>query len=340
MVHQDADVVTTHVPHVPLPRSRGPVTVRQGGLDEDLDALNAGNPFWWGRDFLAERVESSPPDDPWFVLVGELDGSPVAFAFLLAKGVQAGGRAMADLWVLPAARGHGVGRALLEVMAAEGAARGLPGLLGSLTDDDATSIAVVRSWGCAEIGHHRESVLELQQLTDDVVAPLVRRVEDAGLVLQPLGPDTSEAEWRSVFGVVDPLWADTPDAADASDSMPYEVWRGFFSSPAYVLVARRDGVVVAADMLMDRAKDRALNILFVAVVPEARGLGLAAALMGRHAQLMRDAGHRKLYTQNMDQNSRILAANDRVGFRVVNGFFDYAYDIGHDVAGGPATDPG
>jgi GNAT superfamily N-acetyltransferase len=320
-------VLSSHTPSVPLPRQSGSVTVRQGGLDEDLDALNAGNKFWWGRDFLADRIATSPPEDPWFVLVGELDGRPVGYGFLLAKGVQAGGRAMADMYVLPDARGSGVGRALLDVLAAETGARGLPGVLSSLADDDESSLAAVRGWGCTEVGHHRESVLELDELDDTALEPLVRRVTESGLVLEALGPDTDDDEWRRVYDVVDPLWADAPDAEGASESMPYEVWRGFFSSPDYVLVARRDGAVVAADMLMDRAKDDALNILFIAVAPEARGLGLAAALMARHAQLMRDSGHRRLYTQNMDQNSRILAANDRVGFRVVNGFYDFAYDL-------------
>ncbi len=49
--------------------------------------------------------------------------------------------------------------------------------------------------------------------------------------------------------------------------------------------------------------------------------------MARHAQLMRDAGHRRLYTQNMDQNKRILAANDRRRFRVESGYLDVAYDL-------------
>ena len=325
-------MATPHQTAVPLPRSAGRVTVRRGGLDEDLDALNAGNPFWWGQDFVAERIESTPPEDPWFILVAELDGSPVGFGFLLAKGIQAGGRAMADLWVLPAARRNGVGRALLDVMAEEAAARGLPGLLGSLPDDDVDSLAAVRAWGCTEIGHHRESVLDLAAVDDDTVAALVRRVEDAGLVLEALGPETDEVEWRRVYDLVDGLWADTPDAEGQTDSMPYDVWRPFFTSPDYVLVARRGGVPVAADLLMDRTKDDALNILLIAVAREARGLGLAAALMGRHAQLMRDAGHRRLYTQNMDQNTRILAANDRVGFRIDSGFFDYAYDL--DAGGG------
>jgi hypothetical protein len=43
---------------------------------------------------------------------------------------------------------------------------------------------------------------------------------------------------------------------------------------------------------------------------------------------MRDAGHHRIYTQNMDQNARILRSNDRVGFQVVSGYLDVAYDLG------------
>jgi GNAT superfamily N-acetyltransferase len=129
-----------------------------------------------------------------------------------------------------------------------------------------------------------------------------------------------------------PVWADAPDADGASDQMPFPVWRGFFPDPSYVLVARKGGRPVAANMLMGRPKDDALNILFIAVTREARGLGLSAALMARHAQLMRDAGHHRIYTQNMDQNERILRSNDRVGFQVASGYLDVAYDLAADRA--------
>jgi hypothetical protein len=36
---------------------------------------------------------------------------------------------------------------------------------------------------------------------------------------------------------------------------------------------------------------------------------------------MRARGHHRLYTQNMDQNVPILAANDRLGFTVVPGYY-------------------
>jgi hypothetical protein len=72
---QNDPVVTTHQPRVPLPRRFAAVTVRQGGLDDDLDALNRGNPMWWGKDFVAERIATSPPEDPWYIVVAEVEGA-------------------------------------------------------------------------------------------------------------------------------------------------------------------------------------------------------------------------------------------------------------------------
>jgi GNAT superfamily N-acetyltransferase len=327
---QDEQMVTTHRPLVPLPRRFGAVTVRQGGLDDDLDALNRGNPMWWGKDFVAERIATSPPEDPWYIVVAEVDDAPLGGAFLLAKGVTAGGRAAADVYVLPEARRRGVGRALFQTLVDETRAHGLPGVKAEMPDDDPASLATALSWECSEVGHHRESVLDLATVDDALVASLQARSTSAGITLEPLPDDAEDAAWREIYDLQRPIWADAPDADGASDQMPYSVWRGFFPDPSYVLVARRDGTPVAANMLMDRPKDDALNILFIAVTREARGLGLSAALMARHAQLMRDAGHHRLYTQNMDQNLRILRSNDRVGFRIESGYLDVAYDLAAD----------
>jgi len=325
---QDEQMVTVHRPRVPLPRRFGPVTVRQGGLDDDLDAINRGNPMWWGKDFVAERIATSPPEDPWYIVVAEVDHAPLGGAFLLAKGVTAGGRAAADVYVLPEARRRGVGRALFETLVDETRAHGLPGVKAEMPDDDQASLATALSWECSQVGHHRESVLDLASVDDALVTSLRTRSVSAGVTLEPLPDDADDATWREIYDMQRPIWADAPDADGARDQMPYPVWRGFFPDPSYVLVARRDGTPVAANMLMDRPKDDALNILFIAVTREARGLGLSAALMARHAQLMRDAGqHHRLYTQNMDRNVRILRSNDRVGFRVESGYLDVAYDL-------------
>ena len=72
---------------------------------------------------------------------------------------------------------------------------------------------------------------------------------------------------------------------------------------------------------MDRAKDDALNTWFTGVLREARGSGLSTALKAAHARALRDRGHHRVFTQNMSQNARILAANDHLGFTVVPGYY-------------------
>ena len=304
-----------------LPRQRGTVTVRTGGLHEDLDALHEGDPLWWGKDFVADRVRSMPPDTPHLMLVGELDGDPVADGFLIGKGGAQLGYALSGVYVVPRARRRGVGRAMADVLSDATAAYGLPGLADSVHELDDGSLAAADRLGYDVMGHHRESVLDLDTLDVDAAGAGVARAEEAGFELRPLPDDADDAAWRQLYDLALVAWADAPDAEGSTDQIPYSVFRGFFPAPSYVLMAWHDGRPVGMTGVMDRAKDQALNTFFTGVLPEARGTGLSTALKAKHALLMRAAGHHRIYTQNMDQNAPILAANDRLGFTVVPGFY-------------------
>ena len=84
------------------------------------------------------------------VLIGELDGRPAGFAlyfpnfstFLARPGVY-----LEDLFVLPEARGRGVGRALLTAVAAVAVARGAGRLEWSVLDWNAPAIGFYRKLG-------------------------------------------------------------------------------------------------------------------------------------------------------------------------------------------------
>lgn len=314
-------------PAIELPVRRGAVTVRQGSLEDDLDALHVGDPMWWGKDFTAERIASSPPGTPYTMLVGELDGRPVADAFILGLGIKAQGYAMADLYVLPDARGRGVGRAVRDALTESTRAYGLPGWSTSIPEADQRSVAVAERWGLVRTGHHRESVLELDALDRDTSDEAVRRAEQAGNRLEPLPDDADESAWRAVYDLMMEVWGDAPDAEGATEQMPYEVFRGFFPHPSHVLLAWRGDDRVGLTMVIDRRKDDAVNTFFTGVVRGARGGGLSTALKARHALLLHDRGERRLYTQNMDQNAAILAANARLGFHVESGFYDYGLAV-------------
>jgi hypothetical protein len=93
------------------------------------------------------------------------------------------GRAAADVYVLPEARRRGVGRALFETLVDETRAHGLPGVKAEMPDDDPASLATALSWECSEVGHHRESVLDLATIDD-------------ALDLRPAAPDLDRRSGR------------------------------------------------------------------------------------------------------------------------------------------------
>ena len=326
-------MATSTSPPIALPRQRGPVTVRTGGLDEDLDALHAGDPLWWGKAWVAERVASMPPERPLLMLVAELDGRPVADAFLIAVGAAQRGYAIGGVYVLPAARRNGVGRVVVEALVEATAEHGLPGLSDVVHETDEASLAAAGRLGFEVMGHHRESLLDLDALDLTAARASVVRAETAGFDLRPMPDDAMDADWRQLYDITISTWRDAPDAEGSQEDIPYSVFRGFLTDSSYVLTAWKDGELVGMTGVMDRTKDRALNTFFTGVLPGARGLGVATALKAQHALSMRARGHHAIYTQNMAENAPLLAANDRLGFTVVPGFFS----VGRPVEAGSGT---
>lgn len=310
----------TALPPIGLPRQRGAVTVRKGGLDEDLDALHVGDPLWWGKDFVAEIVRATPPDTPQLMLIGELDGEPVADAFIVGKGISQRGYAMAGLYVLRHARRRGVGRAMVDALVEAAVAYGLPGIAMNAHEQEPDGMAGAQRLGFEVMGHHRESVLDLDSLDDKAVDAVLDRAAKAGFELRPLPDDASEEDWHQAHDTITTAWRDAPDSEGSDEDVPYSIFRALIPEPHRVLLAWRAGTPVGATAVMDRTKDEALNTWFTGVLREARGRGLSTALKARHARELRDRGHHRIFTQNMSENARILAANDRLGFTVVPGY--------------------
>jgi GNAT superfamily N-acetyltransferase len=89
------------------------------------------------------------------------------------------------------------------------------------------------------------------------------------------------------------------------------------------LTARDGGTTIGFTSVVPRAGDpEATNTFFTGVHPAARGRGLAASMKARHALVMADRGIKRVYTQNMDGNEPILAANRSLGFRPHGGYVD------------------
>src|SRR5437762_8419064 len=93
-----------------------------------------------GRPFTSERVlaDGFGPEAAFTPLVAELDGAVVGYAFFSAgynTDVAARSIFLHDLFVTPAARGRGVGSALMAAVAAEAVRAGVSPACGEHTPD-------------------------------------------------------------------------------------------------------------------------------------------------------------------------------------------------------------
>jgi hypothetical protein len=87
----------------------GPVvSVRVASDDDDLDALNVGNPHWMGAAMM-RRLFAATGESPSGALVAEINGRPVGYGDFAAISVFDGHRAPATVYVQPSARGQGRG---------------------------------------------------------------------------------------------------------------------------------------------------------------------------------------------------------------------------------------
>ena len=98
--------------------------------------------------------------------------------------------------------------------------------------------------------------------------------------------------------------------------------------PWMLLTARDGAVLVGVTQVMRRPGDpSAMNTFFTGVIAAARGRGIATALKTRQALLMVDRGVARVFTQNMEGNEAILAANRALGFVRASGYVDVAQEL-------------
>lgn len=111
------------------------------------------------RDEMVRRFEAIRKHDlPW--LVAELDGAFAGYAYASPFRPRPAYRygVEGSIYVEAAARGHGVGRALLEALVGRVRAMGLRHVIGAISDSDssAASIALHRALGFRDAGVYRQ----------------------------------------------------------------------------------------------------------------------------------------------------------------------------------------
>lgn len=122
---------------------------------------------------LRAQMAERPP--PFECLIAEADGEPVGFALFFhnySTWRGARGLYLEDLWVTPAARRHGAGRALFEGLAAVAAARGCKRIDWSVLDWNSLAIDFYRG-----LGAHPMTGWTGFRLTGEPLARLATRAE-------------------------------------------------------------------------------------------------------------------------------------------------------------------
>ena len=300
------------------------VTIRSAEHDDDLDALNDGDSGWMGA-VLTRELFSAGGEAPSGMFVGELDGVAVGYAHAVGMGVMDGHRGLGTVYVQPAARRRGVGRALWGAVLSVCSAERVPGIKLHVDADDTTSQAVALAHGLALGGLHIESELDLTRSSE--IQAVVSRIEFGTVEIEELPADADDEQWREVAKLHDRLILDAPDFASGSEPAPYEILRAFLAEPWQVMLARQDGQPIGLTCVSVRdAHARRLNTHFTAVDREYRGRGLATALKATHALALHANGWVSILTQNMERNEAILASNRALGFRRVAGRYDLTYD--------------
>jgi len=301
------------------------VTVRPATEGDRLDEINRGSVVWYGEAPLREMSAATPSQVPRALLVAEVDGAPAGFANALGAGVTDGHRGLAYLHVAPAYRGRGVGTALWRAVLDVCTPERVRGISIRVDEADAASLAIATDHGLVPRGLHLESELDLSAI--EHLRPLVAAARVPGIELRPLPDDADEELWHRFSAKFDELMADTPDRAEGGEPMPYPVMRAVLQQPWQVMCAWRGDRVVGLTALGIRNRETGLlNTFLTAVDRDLRRLGIATALKVAQALQVRDAGWRRIATQNMEGNDAILAANRRLGFVPVAALRDLTYD--------------
>jgi GNAT superfamily N-acetyltransferase len=298
------------------------VTIRPIEADDDLDELFESDDDWPGAQLVRGMIASAGEGLLVFHVAVQNDRLVGYAEGLLAIAENPSRTGRGSVWVRPDSRGRGVGSALWAVLQTRAAEGGAGRLITRVDASDEASLRWLGKIGATTGGTHLESQLALG---DDLpVLP-----PPAGVTVQTLTTDSSEAEWHAAHEAHERLMRDTPDAETNPSPTPYAVYRTLLAHPWQLCLATTDeGAIVGLTCVFPRnEKDRVLNTMLTAVNREWRGKGLATALKTTHAVQLRDASWRAIVTQNMEGNDHILAANKRLGFEPSKATVDAIYDF-------------
>jgi mycothiol synthase len=263
------------------------------------------------RDFLDWKRQA--PQTVW--LLAE-DGDAAVGAGRLTPGWHSPpGITRADVRVSPAARGRGVGAALLDELQSRAEAVGGPTLEVEVRDDDPGSLAWAQQHGFGEVGRAVRLALDLTAVEEPAVEP------PAGIEIVTWAEQPELAQ--GIYDVACEAYPDEPGSGDV-EMEPFEDWlsqdmqgSGDRADAVFVALAG-DEVAGYAKLAMSVRTGYVMHDM-TGVKRAFRGRGIASALKRAEIAWAKREGYRTLETFNDELNAPIRALNEKHGYRPATG---------------------
>lgn len=291
-----------------------------------VELLNAIYREAFSVEEYARQQSTRPADLPFTVLVAEIEGQLVGRGSAGATPqLPEGDMAISVAVALPVRR-LGVASALLASLLAFCQPHRPARLRANLPDDSPEALSWAERRGFARKFHMLESRLDLTTYDPARLAGRVEVVQARGIRLVPFSAVRSKRNEARLWQFYQCLMKDTPDGADWRET-PKDEWLdwAFRESAAWPegwLIAIAPGGDWAGLTFMQKYTDGSgAHIFMTGVRPEYRGQGIATALKLEGARVAKEHGLTSLSTINEEENRPILAANQRIGFARVSGFY-------------------
>ena len=263
------------------------------------------------RDFLDWKRQA--PQTVW--LLAE-DGDTAVGAGRLTPGWHSPpGVTRADVRVSPAARGCGIGSALLDELQRRADALGGPTLEVEVRDDDPGSLGWTEQQGFREAGRSVRLALDLTSIEE----PAVAAPDGIEIVTWAERPELAQG----IYDVACEAYPDEPGSGDV-EMEPFEGWlsqdmQGSGDRPDAVFVALAGDEVAGYAKLAMSVREGYVMHDMTGVKRSFRGRGIASALKRAEIAWAQREGFRTLETFNDELNAPIRALNEKHGYRPATG---------------------
>lgn len=236
------------------------------------------------------------------------------------------GKFYVNLAVDRAARGQGVGQALLQEIERFAASHGATLLVTEIAERDPASLAFAQHRGYAIRRLGYDSVLDLSRFDKAGFSGVADGVRQGGIRFFTLADSPSEGMKQALYKLYEDTFTDIP-GYEAERFMAFETWHSMViesggARPDWVIIAAEGERLAGATTLVDRGEYLYTN--HTVVRPEFRGRKIALALKLQAIKAALRHGATRMITGNDSRNEPMLAVNRKLGYLPETGTYELA----------------